>query len=93
MFRSCFYLDQQSTAFATNCERRLFLLHRDTTIYILKTKVAPQFSGCVSRAFLSLSLSFSMWILYVGVSKTQDDALQVFIIKIECARITGDKNS
>ena len=34
-----------------------------------------------------------MWILYAGVSKTQEDTLQVLIIKIECARITGDRNS
>ena len=34
-----------------------------------------------------------MWILYAGVSKTQEDTLQVFIIKIECARITGDRDS
>ena len=67
-------------------------MHRDTTIYILKTKVAPDFLGTHHVLFF-LSLSFSMWILYAGVSKTQEDTLQVFIIKIECARITGDRNS
>ena len=61
---------------------------------ILKTKVAPDFLGAYHGLFsLSLSLSFSMWILYAGVSKTQEDTLQVFIIKIECARITGDRDS
>ena len=66
-------------------------MHGDTTIYILKTKVAPDFLGAYHMLFF-LSLSFSMWILYAGVSKTQVDTLQVFI-KIECARITGDRNS
>ena len=49
-------------------------MHRDTTIYILKTKVAPDFLGAYHGPFflsLSLSLSFSMWILYAGVSKIQ----------------------
>ena len=68
-------------------------MHRDTTIYILKTKVAPDFLGAYHGLSFSLSLSFFMWILYAGVSKTQEDTLQVFIIKIECARITGDRNS
>ena len=76
-----------------HCVRRGFSIHCDTTIYILKTKVAPDFLGAYNRLFLSLSLSFSMWILYAGVSKTQEDTLQVFIIKIEYARITGDRNS
>ena len=68
-------------------------MHRDTTIYILKTKVAPDFLGAYHRLFFLSLLSFSMWILYAGVSKTQEDTLQVFIIKIECARITGDRDS
>ena len=32
-------------------ERRLFLLHGDTTIYILKTKVAPDFLGAYHVLF------------------------------------------
>ena len=36
-------------------------MHRDTTLYILETKVAPIF--WVRITCFSLSLSFSMWIL------------------------------
>ena len=65
-----------------NCERRLFLLHRDTTIYIyIKLRLPPIFWVRITCFSFSLSLSFSMWILYAGVSKTQEDTLQVFIIK------------
>ena len=69
-------------------------MHRDTTIYIyLKLRLPPIFWVHITGFSFSLSLSFSMWILYAGVSKTQEDTLQVFIIKIECAKITGDRNS
>ena len=55
--------------------------------YILKTKVAPDFLGAYHGLFF-LSLSFSMWILYASVSKTQEDTLQVFITKIEIHNTT-----
>ena len=38
-------------------------MHRDTSLYILKTKDAPDFLGAYHMLFLSLSLSFSKWIL------------------------------
>ena len=48
---------KQVTGLHINCERRLFLMHRDTTIYILKTKVAPDFLGAYHVLF-SLSKLF-----------------------------------
>ena len=67
-------------------------MHRDTTLYKLKTKVAPDFLGAYHVLF-SLSKIFLCGFFYAGVSKTQEDTLQGFIIKIEYARINGDRNS
>ena len=53
-------------------------MHRDTTLYILKTKGAPDFLGAYHVLF---SLAFLSGFFYAGVSKTQEDTLQVFIIK------------
>ena len=53
-------------------------MHRDTTFIYLKLGVRPIFWVRITCFSLSLSGFF-----YAGASKTQEDTLQVFIIKIE----------
>ena len=71
------YSNQQSTAYATICERGLFM-HRDTNNYIFWG--APEFQGAYRVLFISFSFLFYVDSLVAGASKTQENTLKVFII-------------
>ena len=58
VFRSCLYLDQQSTAFATNCERRLFYAPWYYYHIYLKLRLPPIFWVCITGLPFSLSKLF-----------------------------------
>ena len=59
MSRSYEYSNQQSTAYATICERRPFFSEHRNTIYILlNSRGAPDFLGAYHGLFLSLFLGF-----------------------------------
>ena len=74
MCRSCDYLAQQTTAFATNCERRTFLCPVIQLIF-LSFRGAPEFLGAYHVLFsLSLKL-FYVDSFIAGASKTQEDTL------------------
>ena len=79
MLRSCEYLNQQSTAYATKCERRLFV-HRDTT-YIYLLGLHPSFRARIMCFLFFLSLfSFSMWSLLLLVQVKHKRTLYRFLL-------------